>query len=196
MKIDALYISSVKPHAGSLIISMGMMQMLKTHFERVAFFRPFIEKKDKIDSDINFMLKYYNLEMNIEETYGFYVDEAEELISNNKIQDLLSKLMQKFKNLQKKYDFVLCEGLNQESFSQSIAIDLNVIVSKNLGTPFISVLNAKDLSIKEIIEELKIDKATLKKMIVNILQVLLIVWIRGCIKSLKRGLKMKAVVLP
>ncbi len=163
MKIDALYISSVKPHAGSLIISMGMMQMLKTRFERVAFFRPFIEKKDKIDSDINFMLKHYNLEMKIEETYGLYVDEAEELISNNKIQDVLAKLMQKFKNLQKKYDFVLCEGLNQESFSQSIAMDLNVLVSKNLGTPFISVLNAKDLSIKEIMEELKIDRATLKK---------------------------------
>ncbi len=102
MKIDALYISSVKPHAGSLIISMGMMQMLKTRFERVAFFRPFIEKKDQIDSDINFMLKHYNLEMKIEETYGLYVDEAEELISNNKIQELLSILMQKFKNLQKK----------------------------------------------------------------------------------------------
>ena len=163
MKINTLFISSVRPHAGSLIISMGMMQMLKARFERVAFFRPFIERKDKIDSDINFMLTHYDLKMNHNEAFGMYVDEAEELISNNCLPELLSRLMQEFKDLQKKYDFVLCEGLNRESFSQNMGMDLNVIVSKNLGTPFISVLNAKNQNVKEILEELKIDRARLKK---------------------------------
>jgi len=163
MKINSLFISSVKPQAGSLIVCMGMMQMLKTRFEKVAFFRPFIETKDKVDSDIDFMIKYFNLNIKYEDSYAYSVDEAEELVSDNKLQELISSIMSKFKQLEKNYDFVVCEGLSQEVFSQNIGIDLNILVSKNLGTPLLSVLNAKNKTTKEIVEEYKIEKANLKK---------------------------------
>ena len=163
MKTNSLYISSVKPHAGSLIVSMGMMEILGARFEKIAFFRPFIEKKKDPDSDITFMIEHYNLEMDYEEAYAFYVEEAEALISEKGSKKLLSKILEDFKALQKKYDFVLCEGLNTESFSASIMQDLNITVSKNLGTPFISVFNAKDKSFKDIKEEVEIEAEVLKK---------------------------------
>lgn len=163
MKTNSLYISSVKPHAGSLVISMGMMEMLRARFEKVAFFRPFIERKESRDSDIDFMIRHYDLDMKYEQTYAYYVDEIEELLSAQKTHQLLSKILDDFRILQEEYDFVLCEGLNRESFNTSITQDLNILVSKNLGTPFISVLNAKNKTYKEIQEELNIEKAVLKK---------------------------------
>ncbi len=163
MKTDSLYISSVKPHAGSLIISMGMMEILRARFEKIAFFKPFIETDKKEDSDIRFMMDHYNLEMKYEQAYSCCVDEAEEMISNKGMQGLFSRIITDFKALQEEYDFILCEGLNKECFSMSILQDLNMLVSKNLGTPFISVLNAKDKSIKEIDEELRIENEVLNK---------------------------------
>ena len=61
------------------------------------------------------------------------------------------------------YDFVLCEGLNRESLSLSILQDLNMSISKNLGAPFISVFNAKEMSEKDIYEELRIENEELRK---------------------------------
>jgi len=163
MKTNSLYISSLKPHSGSLIVSMGMMEILRARFEKVAFFRPFIGKKEKLDSDIVFMLDHYNLDMKYEQAYSYSVDEVEELLSNEKIKQILSKVLEDFKALQEEFDFVLCEGLNRESFNMSISQDLNILVSKNLATPFISVVNAKDKDIKEIREELNIENEVLKQ---------------------------------
>lgn len=163
MKTNSLYISSVKPHAGSLIISMGMMEILGARFEKIAFFRPFIQRKKKPDNDISFMIEYYNLEMKYEDAYSFYVDEVEELVSNKGIKKVLSKILEDYKALEEKYDFVLCEGLNRESFTASLMQDLNISVSKNLGTPFISVFNAKDKTLKDIKEELEIENEVLQK---------------------------------
>ena len=162
MKINSFFISALEAQAGSLIVSMGLMQMLKTRFEKVAFFRPFIERKEHLDNDINFMLKHYNLNMKYEDTFVYYVDEAEGLISNNKQKELISNIMSKFKLLQKNYNFVLCEGLTVSSFSKGLGIDLNVLVSKNLGSPFISILNAKNKNLKEILEEFRIQKNNLE----------------------------------
>ena len=163
MKTNSVYISSVKPHAGSLIISMGIMEMLSVRFERVAFFRPFIQKKKSLDSDIVFMIEHYNLDMKYEQAYSLYVDEVEEILSTKNSKQVFSKVLEDFKRLQDEYDFVLCEGLNRESFTMSILQDLNISMSKHLGTPFISVLNAKGKTIKDISEELEIENKVLEK---------------------------------
>lgn len=163
MKTNSLYISSVKPHAGSLIISIGMMEILGARFEKVAFFRPIIEKKENLDSDIFFMIENYNLDMSYDKAYSLYVDEVEEMISNEGVNEVYSKILEDFKSLQEEYDFVLCEGLNRESFNMSILQDLNINISKNLGTPFISVLNAKGKTKKDIFEELCIENEVLRK---------------------------------
>jgi len=142
---------------------MGMMEVLKARFEKVAFFRPFIERKEKQDSDISFMLEHFDLDMLYRLSYGFYVDEVEAFLSQNSEKELISRLLEKFKRLQNDYDFIVCEGLNRESFNAAIGSDLNIEVSKNLGTPFISVLNAKGKSFQQVIDETKFQEETLKE---------------------------------
>lgn len=163
MKTNSLYISSVKPHAGSLIISIGMMEILGARFEKVAFFRPIIEKEESLDSDITFMIETYNLDMRYDQAYSLHVDDVDEMISTVGVKEVYSKILQDFKALQEEYDFVLCEGINRESFNISVLQDLNINISKNLGTPFISVLNAKDKTQKDISEELRVENEVLRK---------------------------------
>ena len=84
MKSDSLYISSLEKSAGSLIITMGMMELLKGKLNRVAFFRPVILDKSIPDNDISFVLEKYSLDMKYEDTYGFCVHEVENLLAENK----------------------------------------------------------------------------------------------------------------
>jgi phosphate acetyltransferase len=163
MKAKSLYISSLERAAGSLIVTMGMMELLKSRVNRVAFFRPIIEGKESRDHDIDFVLERYDLDMRYSNAYGYTVHEAEAMIAENKLNQLIENLIEKFKQLEKKYDFILIEGLNQASLTQSLDFDLNLIIAKNIGSPVISVLKGKDKSAQEIIDEIQIESDVIKK---------------------------------
>ena len=163
MGVKSLYISSIEPAAGSLIVTMGMMEILKRRLGRVAFFRPIIEDNEEKDHDIEFVLEKYDLDMRYSQSYGFTVHEAEALIAEDKLNELIEALISKFKKLEKKYDFVLVEGLNQACFTQSLDFDINLVISKNIGSPLVSVLKGKDKSKKEVIDEITIESDGIRK---------------------------------
>ena len=71
----SIYISSAQPAAGSLVVAIGFMEMIKGHYERVAFFRPIIPDGEERDEDIDFMLKHFELDMPYESCCGFKVSE-------------------------------------------------------------------------------------------------------------------------
>ena len=143
MKTKSLYISSLAPAAGSLIVAMGIMELLKGRLGKVAFFRPVILDGEEVDKDIDFMLEHYALKMDYSATYGYTVHEVESLIAENKYNEVLENLIDKFKILESQYDFVLVEGLNQANFSQTLDFDINLSIAKNFSSPFISVLKGK-----------------------------------------------------
>lgn len=163
MKTKSLYIASLEPRAGSLFVTVGMMELLKRRLSRVAFFRPVIENSSEADSDIVFMLEHFSLDMEYEQAYGFTVDEVETMIANREAKSLLVSLIKKFKALEKSYDFVLCEGLHRSSFTSTIEFDINLRLTKNFGSPYISVMNGKGKKTKEIFEELSIEAEAIKR---------------------------------
>lgn len=162
MKTKSLYISSLEQAAGSLIVAMGIMELLKGRLGKVAFFRPVILDTTEKDKDIAFMQEYYALNMNEEEMYGYTVHQVESLIAENKYNEVLENLIDKCKILESKYDFVLIEGLNQANFSQTLDFDINLSIAKNLSSPFISILKGKNKSVKEVIDEIHIEAEAIK----------------------------------
>ncbi|NPA58939.1 MAG: AAA family ATPase, partial [Epsilonproteobacteria bacterium] len=163
MKIKSLYISAQTRGAGSLFISMGMMELLKRNLHRVAFFRPVIYSKDIRNGDIDFILKKYNLDIDYEDCYGFDIDYVEDMIANAKIDELINKLIQKFKKLENNYDFVLIEGIRRSFISSSIDFDLNIEIAKNFGSPLLNIISAKDKTIQDIYDTVLIDNKNLEK---------------------------------
>ena len=161
MKINSLYISPLEVGTGTVIISFGLMELLKRKYKTVAFFRPIVESKDC--SDINFIHQYFNLKMKRSESVGMSIDEAEELISNKQTHKLFEKLITKYEELKSKYDFVLIQGISKNSVSLTIDFDIDLEVAKNLNTPMIGVLNGKDKSVKQISEDIKIEANNISK---------------------------------
>ena len=161
MKTKSLFISAQEINAGVLFISMGMMEILKRNMPRVAFFRPIIYKSHVRDGDIDFIINRYSLEIDYDDCYGFDIEYVEHMISSNKTKQLINELLHKFKKLENKYDFVLCEGIRRSFLSSNITFDINIKIAQNFGSPYINVINAKLDSVEEVYESILIENETL-----------------------------------
>jgi len=153
MKIKSLYISSHVPAAGKLVVTMGMMELLKAKVHRVAFFRPFIREKHS-DHDIHFFLERYTLDMDYTQAYGFSVNEAEHFISGHRTKELIEILIKKIKELEKSYDFVLIEGLHQSVFSNAIDFDINLEVARHAGVPYVNILKGRGEDAETLLDDI------------------------------------------
>ena len=156
MQPKSIYISSAEPRAGSLIIALGLMEMLKARYKRVAFFRPIISSKKYKDSDIEFILQHFDLDMKYEDCYGFTAKKYVKAYAQERDDELCKALMQKFVKLQEEYDFVLIEGYHRSLFSASFDFDINLKIARNLGSSFVPVLNAQNKGVDEIVNEIQI----------------------------------------
>jgi len=157
MKIKSLYIAAQEKNAGTLFVSMGMMEILKRNLHRVAFFRPIIYDRNIKDGDISFILERYKLDMEYESCYGFDISYVEEMISQGRDSELIEQLIEKFKKLEAEYDFVLCEGIRRSFLTSTISYDLNVAIAKNFASPYINIINAKNRSVKDVYEDVVIE---------------------------------------
>jgi len=162
LKTKSLYIASHEKSAGSIIVSLGMMEFLKAKFERVAFFRPFIKSQHQIDHNVSFFIERYGLDIEYKQTIGYSVTQVEKLIAKNQFDTVLKGLIEKMKELESCYDFVLIEGLNQSNFSNAIDFDINLSVAKNLGTPYLNIIKGNNKSADEIFDEILIDHEGIK----------------------------------
>jgi len=163
MKIKSIYISAQEINAGTLFVSMGMMEILKRNLHKVAFFRPIIYKRDVIDEDIKFILERYSLDMNYNDAYGFDIAYVEDMIASNKTNILINQLITKFKKLESEYDFVLCEGIRRSFLNNNINYDLNIKIAQNFGSASINIINAKKNTAKEVYESIQIEYENILK---------------------------------
>ena len=156
MKHQSIYISAVQPRSGSLLVAIGIMEMLKGHFKRVAFFRPVISSEDVRDESVVFMMEHYRLDITYNDCVGFSVDAFIDAYANDREDELLEAIIGKVSKLQQAYDFVLIEGYPRELFSSRFDFDINLQIARNLGTAYLPILNAHNKKEAEIINELRI----------------------------------------
>ncbi len=157
-KTSSLYLASLEPTTGTLFISIGLMDILKSRYEKVAFFRPVIKQKSRPDGDIVFMRDHFSLVQSYEESYCFNAAEVEKLLAEEKLDQLLTRIITHYKRLESEHDFVLIEGLPRSLFSATLDFDINLHLAKNLSTPFIPILNAKEKMSRAIHDEIKLEE--------------------------------------
>ncbi|RLA72319.1 MAG: phosphate acetyltransferase, partial [Epsilonproteobacteria bacterium] len=161
MNIKSLYISAQEKGAGTLFVSMGMMEILKRNLHRVAFFRPIISSRKVVDGDIDFILELYNIDMQYEDAYGFDIEYVETMIASNRSNELINQLITKFKKLEDEYDFVLCEGIRRSFLTKAISYDLNIKIAQNFGSAVINIISARNATATEVYEDVLMESENL-----------------------------------
>lgn len=135
----AIYIATTEPNSGKSIISLGLMQLLLGKAAKVAYFRPIIDDFEPggIDSHINTMSTYFNLEIPFSESYAFTRSQVIRMKNEDQDDEIFNKIITKYKAVEEQSDFVLVEGTNFSGEGAMIEFDINIVIAKNLGIPAI-----------------------------------------------------------
>ncbi len=161
MENKTLFISPKDPKSGTPLVTLGVMELLKRRIGKVAFFKPLIldEKKDK---DIDLVLSHFKLRQKREEANGITLEEAVSLISDDKENFLYEKIIEKLSYLQKKFDFILCQGIAPQYVNSLFDYDINLKITKNIASPFMGVIRGEGKDYSVLKEEIRLWFQTLK----------------------------------
>jgi len=160
-----LFIIPTEPRSGKSAVSLGMMELLLRSVDSVAFFRPIInpdqDTKQK-DNNVDLISSYYKLGLPYEKMYAFTTEQADNLCTDGRQEELFEGILNKYKALEQDYDFILCEGTDFSGSASAFEFDLNAEIAGNLGCPVLLVANAHCKRTEEIIRsiELAIDSLT------------------------------------
>lgn len=169
----AIYIATIESNSGKSIITLGLMRLLLGKMARVGYFRPVINDfpEGQRDNHIETILSHFNLPMSYEEAYAFTRSEVVLKNSRNEDDEVLDTLIDKFKSLESRFDYVLVEGTDFEGEGAIIEWDMNVLIAKNLGIPTIIISNGIGKSMNEFVNALKLACDSFKDNGVEVLMV-------------------------
>lgn len=150
-----LFITALEPKSGMSLITLGVMEFLVRNLVKVAFFRPIInvqQYKDDVDPILRLIKMHYKIDIPFDGLYAYTFEEARSLVSEKKNDQLLEGILDKYKELESEYDFILCLGTDYESDSAAFELDLNVEIANNLGCPVLLLANAHQGSVEGVVK--------------------------------------------
>ncbi|KAF2517914.1 phosphate acetyltransferase [Flavobacterium foetidum] len=152
----AIYIATSDHNSGKSIITLGLMSILIGKTAKVGYFRPIIEDfvDGEVDNHIETVLSYFNLDIHFEDAYAITKSRLIKKKNKGKIGEVLDLIIEKYKKLEERFDFVLVEGTSFTGEGTSIELDLNVLIAKNLGIPTIIVGSGVGKTLEELLDSL------------------------------------------
>ena len=155
--IKSIFISSAEPYSGKSLVTLGVFEAILRKTQKVALFKPIIRDRGAKtkDKNIEMILDYNNLDQTYEESFVFYRREAQELFGNGKQDEFIEKIINKYKALEEKNDFVVCEGSDYIGEGSYFEFDINAYIAKNLGLPTLIIGQGLGRSIDEILNPIQ-----------------------------------------
>ena len=155
--INSIYITTTEPYSGKSLVSLGFTELLLRRTHSIGIFRPVIEAPPakQRDKNIDLLLTHFNLKIDYEDTYAFYRRDVFDMIAEGRYDEVLDRIIAKYKTLESQCDFVLCIGSDFEG-SPAMEFDYNADIAHNLGSPVLIVTSTVDQDIEETINEVKI----------------------------------------
>jgi phosphate acetyltransferase len=152
----AIYIATGEPESGKSIITLGLMRMLLGKTKKVGYFRPIIDDlaEGEKDNHIDTVLTHFELEMEHDECYAVTGSEVIHKKTNGKEGEIIDTIIEKYKVLEGRFDFILVEGTDFSGEGLFVELDINVLIAKNLGIPAIIVGRGKGKKLDELVANL------------------------------------------
>lgn len=162
----AIYIATIESDSGKSLVSLGLLRMMLTKSAKVGYFRPIInEAKDStFDNHINTAINFFNLEIDYKDCYAYKQSEVVELLSDGKSEEVILNVINKYKKLEAKYDYILVEGTDFSGEGGFTELDVNLMIAKNLGIPALIVGSGNGKKKKDFVNTLLLSyKSFIKK---------------------------------
>jgi len=167
----AIYIATIESHTGKSLVSLGLLRMMLTKSIKVGYFRPIINDTEsgQFDNHTNTAINFFNLDLKLSDCYAYKQSEVLKLLSKGKVYEVIQTVIEKYKNLEDRFDYVLVEGTDFAEEGSFLELDLNLAIAKNLGIPCLIVGSGKNKTSDEFINSMEITYKAFKRKEVDIL---------------------------
>jgi len=147
-----LYITTTEPRSGKSAIVLGVMELLLRNLGTVGFFRPIVDIRgaQSDDHDTRLVRDYFELEPD-NACYAYTLAEATSMLNDGRQSELLDGVLNRYKELESRCDFVLCEGTDFEGVTSAFEFDINVDIANNIGSPVMVITNGRDKAVDDIV---------------------------------------------
>ena len=154
----AIYIATIESDSGKSLVSLGLLRMMLTKSSKVGYFRPIINDhgEDKYDNHTNTAINFFNLDIDYNDCYAYKYSEVIQLLSQGKSEEVIHSVIEKFKKLEAKYDYVLVEGSDFSGKGGFTELDVNLMIAKNLGVPALIVGSGNNKTKKEFVNSMQL----------------------------------------
>lgn len=161
---ESLYIASLEPNSGKLVISLGVMEMLSREVDRLGFFRPIASGSVENDSHIQLLASRFNLSLQVEQMVGVTHEQARAWISAGEERRLFREIVARFKQAEATCDFLLCEGPDITHLSDALDYDMSIRIAMELGAPAIYVSSGYQGGVTGLLENVRVAEKTFRKL--------------------------------
>jgi phosphate acetyltransferase len=156
-----LYITGMESGSGKSIVALGLMETLAGSAHRVGFFRPVVQDGGGPDPQIELIRRRYALEPAYEEMFALSAQEAHAMIAAGRHADLEQRVFDAYKELERRFDVVVCEGTDFAGVLPALDFELNATLANQLGCPVLVVLRGE--SVRGIASAVRVARASLAR---------------------------------
>jgi phosphate acetyltransferase len=150
---NAIYLTTTEPYSGKSIVALGLMNLLAGKTEKIAYFKPVISReKNETDSHLEMIARHFNLSNPYPEMFVFTRSEVIREINRGNEAYIIDTIIDRFKQLQERFDFVVVEGTDFMGGATNVEFDENISIAKNLGIPVAVIVKGTDRSVQEIVD--------------------------------------------
>jgi len=170
----AIYIATSEGDSGKSIVTLGLMSILIGKTAKVGYFRPIVEdfEDGKIDNHIETVINHFGLDISFQDAYAIKKSKLIKKKNKGKLGEVLDLIIEKYKRLEERFDFVLVEGTSFTGEGTVIEMDMNVLIAKNLGIPAIIVGSGVGKTLEELVDSLYLAYDSFKVKDVEVLAVI------------------------
>ena len=146
-----VYIATMEPQSGKSLVLLGLMELLSRRVHNIGVFRPIIQAGEKPDDTIELGLTRYKLKFKKEDLYGFTHQEARALLANGQYDSLMKTIVEKYRALEHRCDFVVCVGTDFTGVATAFEFDFNADAANQLGCPLLTVVSGQGRTAEDIV---------------------------------------------
>ncbi|MFH0982244.1 MAG: phosphate acetyltransferase, partial [Planctomycetota bacterium] len=139
-KANKIYVSAADPHAGTSVITLGLVSTLGRMVDRIGFFKPVGEGPG--DADVAVMKSAFRLRPDPGEMCPLSITEARELMARGEEGPMLDRICAAYDAVRGTSDLVVMEGISHQRSLHLFDLDINATIAARLGAPVVLVAGA------------------------------------------------------
>jgi phosphate acetyltransferase len=137
----SVYVTGIDRGDGRQVVDLGVMELLTRQVDRVGVFRPLVH--DGPDRLFELLRARYRLSQDPASAYGLDYHEASALQAEQGTDELVSRLVDRFHQVARKYEVVLVLGTDFAATQLPDELALNARLANEFGASVIAVVGGK-----------------------------------------------------